>query len=397
MEKVLKNNLNGQENTYKLMFSLVRSELRREENNAYCSDEISDEVLRKLYCISNAHDIAHYISSALYRNRIGTNSKIYTKFVDKQMLAVYRYETMKCAIDEICSTLGKHMIRYVLLKGAAIRPYYPEEWLRSSCDIDILVHEEDLNVAVKALVQDNGYTTDNKVNYHDVSLFSKSGVHLELHYNIKEHMDNIDRLLSDVWNYTYKDADVGYRYIQEKEFFAFHTIAHMSYHFVNGGCGIKPFIDLYVIQNKMTYDEKKLREYCRRCKIERFYDNVMYLMQVWFCDKKHTEVSLKMENYILSGGVYGSSENKIVVSYSKRGGKLGYLFSKVFISYDLLSVKHPVLKKHKWLTPIFQVRRWMSSLRVGRIKHLLREEKSVYSNSEDDIVEMRAFLKELGL
>ena len=42
-------------------------------------------------------------------------------------------------------------IPYVLLKGAVIQHLYPEAWMRTSSDIDVLVHEEDLDAAVKAI------------------------------------------------------------------------------------------------------------------------------------------------------------------------------------------------------------------------------------------------------
>ena len=37
------------------------------------------------------------------------------------------------------------------------------------------------------------------------------------------------------------------------EFFLFHCVAHMAYHFVlGGGCGIRPMIDLYVMKQKLA-------------------------------------------------------------------------------------------------------------------------------------------------
>lgn len=35
-----------------------------------------------------------------------------------------------------------------------------------------------------------------------------------------------------------------YEYQERPEFFAYHHLAHMKYHFVHGGCGIRTFLDL---------------------------------------------------------------------------------------------------------------------------------------------------------
>ena len=70
--------------------------------------------------------------------------------------------------------------------------------MRTSCDIDILVREQDIDTAAQAIGEKLGYRYESK-NYHDISLKSESGVHLELHFSLKENEENIDGLLSDCW------------------------------------------------------------------------------------------------------------------------------------------------------------------------------------------------------
>ena len=77
-------------------------------------------------------------------------------------------ETMQAILEEAC-------IDHIPMKGAVIRALYPQMWMRTSCDVDILIHEEDLDRATKAFVA-HGYQM-RKRNYHDVSLFSQDGVH----------------------------------------------------------------------------------------------------------------------------------------------------------------------------------------------------------------------------
>ena len=99
-------------------------------------------------------------------------------------------------------------------------------------------------------LEKEGFSVDSEKNYHDISLFSPDNVHLELHFSIKEAQDNIDGLLSKVWDYCVPTENSSYRYKFTSEYFIFHQTAHMSYHFLNGGCGIKPFIDLFLLNKK---------------------------------------------------------------------------------------------------------------------------------------------------
>lgn len=64
---------------------------------------------------------------------------------------MYRYKTINCELEQIGKTLEKANIPFILLKGSVIRKYYPESWMRTSCDIDILVNELDLNSAIRLL------------------------------------------------------------------------------------------------------------------------------------------------------------------------------------------------------------------------------------------------------
>lgn len=69
---------------------------------------------------------------------------------------------MKSAFRDICSIFDKIKIAYIPLKGAVIRPYYPYDSMRTSCDIDILIHEEDLELAIKNLIE-KGYKCGEKI------------------------------------------------------------------------------------------------------------------------------------------------------------------------------------------------------------------------------------------
>ena len=382
-------------NTEGLLFLLLRSEFCPDVKEAIAVPPSEDD-LKALYTLSKMHDVAHIISNALQKRGLLGKDEASQKFSNAQLVSIYRCEQLKYTFNEICSVLEKERIPYIPLKGSLLRSYYHEEWMRTSCDIDVLVHDEDMKRAVDALVE-IGYKTDNKRHFHDMSLYSPNGMHLELHFNIKEHMDNIDGLLSEVWEFSRRESGEGFRYNLTKEFFVFHHIAHMSYHFINGGCGIRPFIDLFVMKRNMGYDDIAVRSYCRQCGIEKFYENVLSVVNVWFGGETHSPISQKIEDYILKGGVYGTLENRVLVAQTRRGGKLKYILSRLFVPYGALKNYYPILNKHKWLFPFMQVGRWIRFFIKGSFKRGLKEIRLNQNIEKEQAESTTAFLKDVGL
>ena len=90
----------------------------------------------------------------------------------------------------------------------------------------------------------------------------------------------------------------------------------------------------------------------------------------------HDELTKNLEEFILHGGIYGNIENQVAVNKAKSGGKSSGLAKKIFLSYDQLKFIYPVLQKHKWLTPFFEVVRWFRIVFRGRSKILAKELKA---------------------
>ena len=252
--------------TEQVLFHLLRYEI--------CGVALPEEKFSfdpvALYRLAKHHDMAHLAADALSKNHLlPEDEKARSAFEREYMMAVYREIQLRTVTKRIQEAFQHGRIPFVPLKGAVIRPLYQEPWMRTSCDIDILIHEDDLKKASQELT-DVGFTTDGVRNYHDQSFFY-GGVHLELHFNIQENMEQIDGLLSVVWKYAEQHNGMEYR--ETPEFYLFHHIAHMSYHFVSGGCGIKPFLDLWILRKNGCCIEEKIIPLLRKCGLIAFYCN----------------------------------------------------------------------------------------------------------------------------
>ena len=76
---------------------------------------------------------------------------------------------------------------------------------------------------------------------------------------------------------------------------------------------------------------------------------------------------------------------------------LKYALSKIVIPYDELKFHYPILQKHRWLTPIMQIRRWFKLIFCGHARRSMRELSYNRNISKSQADEMKTFLDEIGL
>ncbi len=378
------------------LFDLLRSSISGEKISDTVREMLSIEKLHNFFKISNTHDVSHLLALGIKQNELTEKIDI---DIDKCVFkAVYRHERTKHAFTNLCDALEKSQIPFIPLKGSVIRKYYPEPWMRTSCDIDILVSEADSQKAMELLINEYGYSYQRKGS-HDISLYSHGKIHVELHYDLIENgrANNSAKILTTVWDTAVLREGSQYWYEMPDEMFYFYHIAHMAKHFVEGGCGIRSFIDLWILDSIHQENFEKRNELLAKADLLIFANSLRRLCKIWFENGEHDHVSRQMEDYVLRGGVYGNHENRIMVQQQKKGGRLRYVLSKIFIPYDVIKFHYPVLQKHRWLTPFMQVRRWCKLIFWGHLKRTARELRYNNSISSEQAKSMQTFLDNIGL
>jgi len=380
------------------MFALIRKIICGTEISEEIKNSLTPEMLPQLYALSKSHDMAHIVAQGLFDLGILGEDEFSAKFQKQQMLAVYRYQKINYELRRVCSTLDEEKISFVPLKGSVIRRYYPEPWMRTSCDIDILVHEEDLKRASLVLSEKLAYENKGKSS-HDISFFSQNGIHVELHYDTVEEgrAKQANRILSDIWEYAVPQNACGGNYILADEMFYFYHIAHMAKHFEEGGCGVRPFLDLWILDHCIAHDQIARDSLLEQGGLLLFANASRRLSAVWFDCANFDETTEQLQAYILQGGVYGVLDNRVAAQQKKQGGKIRYVMSRIFLSYDALKYIYPVLKKHRWLMPIMQICRWFRLLRKDRMKRSIYELNVNKTMSQDKIYETSNLFTKLGL
>lgn len=363
------------EKIVRAMMDLIASEVCGKELDR-TQFQLSDEELAGLYRLSKFHDLAHLVGDALIKNDLIPEGELKAKFEKQLMMAVYRYERINYELTQIKQTLNDAKIPFLPLKGSVLRQYYPEPWMRTSCDIDVLVREEDLDRAVQVLTKQLAYRADVR-GYYDLTLLSQNDLHVELHYSLSEStvVGKADKVLKSVWEKSSPDFEQSYCYVMPEDLFYSYQIAHMARHFIYGGCGVRPFIDIWILNHSKKLGNQDKKRLLNECGLEQFAEKSEKLSQVWFECAQGDDVTEQMERYLLGGGVYGTTENRVSVQQIKKGGKIRYILSRIWMPYENLKYRYPYLNGRKLLLPFYEARRWRQWLFRGRAKNGVQELK----------------------
>lgn len=338
---------------------------------------LTDEEVSELLKVAQKQSILPILYRGLKKLKItDTLLKLYDEPRTKGEYLAIQHDH---SLGRICRALDEESIPYVLLKGAVLRHLYPDILLRSSADIDVLVREEDIEHAVRVLEEKTDFKM-NRRDYHDVSMIG-SRVHLELHFSIKENDERSDKILVKAWDYALESGE-GSMYVFSPEYQIFHIVAHMSYHFLHGGLGIRPFLDLWLLRTKTQYNENQVQDLLSQCGLLQFYKECCQLSKVWMENAEYTETARIFEDFCLSGGVFGNEQFRIAgTQRRKRGWR--YVTSRVFPpKYQVKEYyKDPTGKEH--VLPYYYVKRWRSWLSKKRRGDLSRQIKTTVTSDKD--------------
>lgn len=171
----------------------------------------------------------------------------------------------------------------------------------------------------------------------------------------------------------------------------------MVKHVEIGGCGIRTFLDLWVLNHRVEFDRQKREKLLAEGSLLKFAGAAEVLSEIWFSGAEKDVLSAQFEEFILKGGTYGTLKNHVTVQQRKMKGGFRYALSRIFLPYRKLRFYYPVLEVHKWLTPVFQVIRWCRILFKGGVKRALNELQVNAQISQEEKANTEGLLEYLGL
>lgn len=384
------------EQTVDIIMNLIRSEV--DKSFALPWKSLSVKEISDAHKLAKKHSVSHLVSAAVVHNNLVEDTKLISEMNTEIYTSVMRLQFLKNELNKICNVFEKHKIEHMPLKGSIIREKYPEEWMRTCRDIDILVKPENHRRACDILCSELGYTV-NRDNKNDRVLNSPKGFCIEVHHALMsdEYVPQAIETLDTVWETAERISPDRYLYHMSEDMFYYHHLVHMAKHCVTGGCGIRPILDLWVFRNTGWQMSKNLCEMLEKSNLLKFAETMNELCQVWFSGASHNEKTLDVEDFVINGGDMGNENFCHVKRLEKSKGRAGYIFSKLLLPVDKLEEQYPIIKKHPFLIPFCQLHRLLGFLFGNRRRVMKDEITKINSVYETELKSTRKAWKHLGL
>ena len=380
----------------KYFLSLVRSALLGEKPQS--APQGVD--FNSLLMLARSQSLVELISYAIPKIEPKIAPEIIAGFERLKRTGIAKEINQDIELALLCDTLEREKIDYILLKGSVLKHLYPTPDMRSMCDIDILIREDSVNQA-DSVMESLGYG-DKKVSDHDISYVKPPYVNVELHNSLTQYDfgKKAYEYFKDIWSLARKKGDTCAYELSCEDFYLYH-IDHMSKHYATGGCGVRPFCDIFVyLKAHPSMDLDYVNEGLDKIGLRAFESHARALALKWLGDGTGDEISEAMESFILSGGSFGTKERG-ELSFALRKGtknkkvsKARLLLYKLFLPYRHMKVVYPSLKKVPFLLPFYWIHRVFRTLffRRDKIKSTLGVE-----NKQEQIASLGEHFASVGL
>jgi len=346
-----------------------------------------------LYELSKLHDLSHIVCLALKNIGVWGKDEIYAKFQRQQNLAVYRYEQLEYELKRVSAALDEAQIPYMPLKGAVIRNLYPQGWMRTSSDIDVLVEEKNKKRAQTILTEQCGYSV--KGTYRtEITFHTSEGICIELHH--VDTKSKIREIPEDVWTKAVSE-DGTYRNDMSDEMLYCHIVAHLTKHLIASGCGLKPFFDMYVIEKNCKLDFDEIEKMLDEAGLLKAYKVLRQAVKAWLEDGENNELTDVIYKRVIMSGSYGNSDTGDKMRHRNKGGKIRYVLSLFFLDRTEMERRYPILKEHPKRLPLYHIKRWGHLIFHGRIKSSAEIIGKHMAVPDKDVEKLNFMLKEMGL
>ena len=339
--------------------------------------------INHLYEYQLTQNVTNIAYVALERLSPSLNLKEYQLDYKFNILREARFEI---AGQEIYSTFEKEEIHFLPLKGAILKSYYPKPSLRTFTDTDIYVGEN-FDKAEKVLLG-LGFEKLVDTNNNDVSYVKKPSLHIELHKELFPADYAFNGYFSNPYKHTIIKEGYEYFHLYYDDDFFIYVFCHLYKHYTYGGCGLRQFLDIYVMLQKFSLNMEYIRSELNSIGLEGFLDTTLKLTGYLFDNDEPSAELMEIAEFVFSNGTFGNADNRLVLDYDKAHGKkrtlwgnIKYFMERWGLNYSQMKWRYKVLNYLPFLLPFCWLFRLITALLFRR---------DVIKASVDDVGKMNS-------
>ena len=380
----------------KTLFQLIRSAISG-QGLSYGSDIDWNWI----YHIAKAHSIANIISYAIDLMDDKPSEKIINEFNKVREMNIMRESMQQLETCQILDIMDSEGVDNMPLKGFITKNLYPSPDMRTMCDVDILIKDGCMDKA-EQIMQRLDYPI-REGGGREVVYKRPPYLSFELHraFVSEKYQKVVFDYYNNIWDKAVLSEGRRHSYELTNEDFYIYMIVHISKHYLSGGIGVRAFLDVYIFLEKYkdTLDRKYIEEEFNRIDLLEFCKNSEKLAYIWFAGGTHDEKTAKMEEFVLSGGAYGSRVKGDAAYALREGNNIKYAGLKrklytIFLPYENMCQLYPRLKGKAALLPFYWIYRIADRFinKRNKVRSALK-----YTATEADVDELRTHLTDVGL
>ena len=299
-------------------------------------------------------------------------------YYDDYKMMLLREARFEIATQQVFSALEKANIPFIPLKGYIIKKLFPQESLRSFTDVDIYIGDkvEQTGKVMESL----GFSVETTAEY-DIGYFKKPSLFFEMHSKLFEDDYSFEGYFDKPFDRAKPVAEGSCHYLLSNEDFFIHVFCHLYKHFTFGGCGLRQFMDVYVLTKKLKLDYGYINRELEKLKLTGFFETVKKVNAVVFQGEQPDDDMLEICDYIFSNGTFGTdkiiavnefaAQNKNILLWKIKyfSNRWGLSFSRMKENYKVLE-KAPVLLPFCWIHKAFRVLFFRRDVLKSQIKDI---------------------------
>lgn len=364
--------------------------------------------VERLFSFMREHGVSNILYLVLKREKDRSGDKalpenisneLFLKIKKQYQANLHQQISQEFFAEELFARLREKKIRFMPLKGYFLKKCYPSSDGRTSCDVDVYYDDskkEDVNQIMRELGFELTIPSD-----HDDG-WTQGSVTIEMHFSLMDHYSVYVDYYKNVWERLVSEDGVEYAFTTED--FYVYFLMHVAKHFYHSGLGVRFILDLYLFRKAYpVLNEEYLQKELEKLDLVTFKEKLEELAQVWFGDKKETEDSQKIGEFVFECGLYGKETNQTFsvtnageASNGEKKVKRKFIIRTIFPPIQSLKRQYPSLEKHPILLPFVWVIRWFKVLFFRREK--IKKQINVYRSIEDEKIQKRyAVMNAVGL
>lgn len=317
--------------------------------------------LNLLYQFQNLHNVTNAVYIAFKAIYDENQIKEYEMDYKMNLLREARFEI---AGESVYNAFEQAEIPFVILKGAILKNLYPLPALRYFTDYDLYIEytncERIKAVMMQLKFQYNGDTEN------DMDFIKKPSLHFEMHHSLFTDKYDFGGYFNNPFDKAVLREGSNYGYVLRNEDCFIYVLAHLYKHFTDGGCGIKQFMDIYVMMQKWSLDMGYIQSELQKIGLDGFLETTIKLNSFLFDGAEADDDLKQIADYVFNNGTFGNVKNSMALEYAQddEGAKNGfglykmkYFVNRWQLSFSGMKNQYPILSKVPFLLPFCYIRK----------------------------------------